>query len=385
MYEKLLQNIITYAGNNDYKGWDPYDGLNCLIVRNSTLFYLPIFRLFWIQLFKRNPLNLRPLFLVPKGRNPKGVALFASGFLILYKGTGNSMYLTEAKKLLEWLSENYSKGYTGFAWGYNFPWQSKNDFKKEFLPTIVTTSFVAMSFLDGYEVTKNEWYLKVARSSANFMLKDLNIYKEREALAFSYGPEDFARVYNATALGAQLFARLYSFTKNKRFYKYARKGMNFVTNKQNNDGSWYYGDANNQGWIDNFHTGYNLVALKKYLDYTEDSDVKESLYRGYKFFDSHFFHTNGMPNYYHNRLFPIDIHCSAQGIITYLEFQSYDSKAFKKATRIAEWAIEHMFSKKGYFYFQKHRFYTIKIPYMRWSQAWMFYALSLLLNNNRYK
>ena len=34
---------------------------------------------------------------------------------------------------------------------------------------------------------------------------------------------------------------------------------------------------------------------------------------------------------------------------------------------------------KEYFYFRKFKHYTIKTPFMRWSQAWMFVALSNLL------
>ena len=37
-----------------------------------------------------------------------------------------------------------------------------------------------------------------------------------------------------------------------------------------------------------------------------------------------------------------------------------------------------MQSPQGYFYYQKRRCYTNRISYMRWSQAWMFYAISLL-------
>jgi hypothetical protein len=48
------------------------------------------------------------------------------------------------------------------------------------------------------------------------------------------------------------------------------------------------------------------------------------------------------------------------------------------ARKIAGWAIANMQDEKGYFYYQKGRWITNKIPYIRWSQAWMFYALSLL-------
>ena len=41
--------------------------------------------------------------------------------------------------------------------------------------------------------------------------------------------------------------------------------------------------------------------------------------------------------------------------------------------------IENMFDKKGFFYYQQWPFITNRISYMRWSQAWMFLALSSLI------
>ena len=34
-----------------------------------------------------------------------------------------------------------------------------------------------------------------------------------------------------------------------------------------------------------------------------------------------------------------------------------------------EWTIENMQDERGFFYFQKNRTFTSRIPYMRWSQA----------------
>lgn len=52
----------------------------------------------------------------------------------------------------------------------------------------------------------------------------------------------------------------------------------------------------------------------------------------------------------------------------------------RRYLKIAKWAINNMQDNKGYFYYQKTRWYTNKIPYMRWSQAWMFYALAQFLS-----
>jgi hypothetical protein len=49
------------------------------------------------------------------------------------------------------------------------------------------------------------------------------------------------------------------------------------------------------------------------------------------------------------------------------------------AEQIATWTIENLRSPHGYFYYQRKRFYTNRIEYMRWSQAWMSYGLARLL------
>jgi hypothetical protein len=49
------------------------------------------------------------------------------------------------------------------------------------------------------------------------------------------------------------------------------------------------------------------------------------------------------------------------------------------ARNIASWTIQSLRDSRGYFYYQKRRFYTVRKPYMRWTQAWMLYALARLL------
>ncbi len=41
-----------------------------------------------------------------------------------------------------------------------------------------------------------------------------------------------------------------------------------------------------------------------------------------------------------------------------------------------------MQSPEGYFYYQKRKYLTNKISYMRWSQAWIFYGLTYYILGN---
>ena len=46
------------------------------------------------------------------------------------------------------------------------------------------------------------------------------------------------------------------------------------------------------------------------------------------------------------------------------------------AGRVLGWTMANLADPGGYFYFQKDARRTNRIPYMRWSQAWMFRALT---------
>lgn len=58
---------------------------------------------------------------------------------------------------------------------------------------------------------------------------------------------------------------------------------------------------------------------------------------------------------------------------------SLDDRYLRFAVTIADWTINNMQDEEGFFYYRKNKFYINKIPYMRWSQAWMMLALSNLL------
>ena len=119
-----------------------------------------------------------------------------------------------------------------------------------------------------------------------------------------------------------------------------------------------------------------------YIEYTGDRCWEDKLKKAYQYFLDTFWEDNGCPKYYSNSLYPIDIHCSAQGIVTCVKLQELDERSMELANKIARWAIDNMQNKEGYFYYQKTKWYTNKIPYIRWSQAWMFYGLSNLLSFN---
>ena len=83
--ESSFLKLKCYCESENFKGWDPYDGLNSRVFQALPFKYWDLGRAIWIQLFKHSPINFRKLLLVPKEHNAKGVALFLLGYCKLYK------------------------------------------------------------------------------------------------------------------------------------------------------------------------------------------------------------------------------------------------------------------------------------------------------------
>ena len=381
-----FSKLKSYCESEDFKGWDPYDGLSSKLFKATLLKHWPLARLAWIQAFKLSPINLRKLFLVPKGYNAKGIGLFINGYCNLIKiaKQGNTSFGTaeEIEWKINYLSELLiplkSMDYSGSCWGYNFDWQNRVFFQPVYTPTVVATSFCADALFNAFEITGNDLYLTEALSSADFVLNDLKRMKVTGGEMLSYSPLDKSQVYNAALLGARLLARCYQYTKNETYNQLASVIVNAVLQVQKEDGSWVYGVASNQAWIDSFHTGFNLECIFEYMEYTGDKAPLKSFEKGFAFYVENFFLEDGTPKYYHNKTYPLDIHSPAQFIATLVRTKKFSSYS-EKAETVMNWTILNMQDKKGYFYYQLKKGVSSKIPYMRWAQAWMFYSFTYFL------
>jgi hypothetical protein len=153
----------------------------------------------------------------------------------------------------------------------------------------------------------------------------------------------------------------------------------YSVGRQRSDGSWLYGEAATQAWVDNFHTGFNLCALAAIGRDAGTSEFDASLRSGFDFYRANFFRADGAPKYYADATYPIDIHSVAQSIVTLCDLKDLHRDSMPLALSVYEWAMAHMWDPRGYFYYRVLRLLTVKIEYMRWGQAWMLFALAHLL------
>ncbi|OGW29179.1 MAG: hypothetical protein A2X59_08095 [Nitrospirae bacterium GWC2_42_7] len=367
-----LHMLRKYIEQEDFSGYDPYDALNSPILRAGS-FGLKYPRIACIQLMKRLPINLRPLLFIRKDYNPKGLGLFLWGYAKLYKLEQKQEYLEKIGNLLDLLDSLKSKGYSGNCWGYNFDWQSRAFYVPKYTPTIVNSSFIGHALIDTYLYTGNKRALDMAMSIRDFLLKDLNRTGDNGTFCFSYTPIDRIAVHNANLLGASFLIRLFKYNNDPMTRDEALSSLSYSMKYQRPNGSWFYADTSYQSWIDSFHTGFNLQSVLYFLEEGYCEEHRQAFKKGVSFYADNFFLEDGTPKYYHDKTYPVDIHSPAQAIV----FFSRMGKQYKELTeRIIGWMINNMQDYKGYFYFQKTEGYMNKMPYMRWSQAWVFHALT---------
>jgi hypothetical protein len=371
--------LLAYCQSRDWAGIDPYDALNSKIFHALPLLSQRIPRLILTQALKRSLFNLRRLLLVSPTQNPKALGLFLMSLLKLSK-----LGLLREEDLLGILAEKLealrSSNSKYWCWGYSFPWQTRTLLVPRGAPNLVCTTFIANSLLDAYEQCTETRFLDMAASSARYILDELYWTGTDSVAGFAYPlPSMRNNIHNGNLLGAALFCRIARHTGEKKFIGPALKVARYSASRQHDDGSWDYGELPTQQWIDNFHTGYNLCALRVIEKNLETAEFNSHIRRGFEFYRRHFFREDGAVKYFHDRTYPIDIHCVAQSMITLLTFKDLDPTSVSLAHSVFHWAMDHMWDDRGFFYYRVLRSCTIRTSYMRWSQAWMLLAMSTLL------
>jgi hypothetical protein len=371
-----IARLSRWLEQNDYRGYDTFDGLNAKYLRPLT-FETNLLRTVLQQGVRRFPINLRPLLGIPKSRSTKGMGFLARGFMRLHQATGDTVWADKAQFALEWLIEHRSNGYSGACWGNHFDYQSRSFYLPKGVPTIVWTSLIGHAFLDGYDHFGRQEYLDVAVSACEHILRDLDTLSEGDAICLSYIPLENKQVHNSNTLGGSLLARTYAHTGTESYRSTAQKALQYTANHQRPDSSWYYGEAANLHWVDNFHTAYVLDCFKYYFESTGDDRFVKNMMNGYQYWKKTFFLPDGTPKYYDHKTLPIDIQCSSQAIDTLVFFSDQDPESIPLALSVAKWTIDNMQSRAGYFYYRRYSPWLVnKTPTLHWGQATMFCALS---------
>jgi hypothetical protein len=268
LIENSLEKLRRYVEKESFKGYDPYDTLNSFF----KFRYLGKFpAVVALQFQKRNPINIRPLLGIKKEYNPKALGLFLYSYCKLQRNDPKKDHSKQIAFLFDKLKNNYSKGYSGYCWGYNFDWASSGKYIKAYSPNIVVTSFIAEGIFEYYQLKKDSEAANILSSIKDFILKDLPVTETSDGLCFSYTTLGVDCCYNASLLAARTLAQIYSITHEEALLSPIKKAVDYVIAKQHDDGHWNYSVEPATGiervQID-FHQGYVIDCVRDVLKYT---------------------------------------------------------------------------------------------------------------------
>lgn len=377
----LNAEVFKASSHKDYAGQDPFDSLNSKFFSAFPKLKKGLFGLAWIQLNKRSIVNVRPLLGVPAMRNPKGIGLFILGLLEDYSRTKNELYLTEAISLGNWLLTQQSDVavWQHACWGYHFDWNARAFFVPKGKPNVITTIYVAQALFALSKVTGETKYKDPALDAAHFIVKTLYCQHEGREF-FAYIPGETAFVHNASLWGAAWVGFVANVTGNEEYKNLALNVARQSVSEQGEDGSWVYGSRHHHQFIDGFHTGYNLEALHVLRTALAVDEFDHAIAKGLTYYKKHLFEEDGTAKYYHNNRYPLDMHCVSQAIFTLLKVgNTADDIALVE--KIINKSIDNLYMPdKKHFMYQKHKNFSNKINYIRWTQAWVYYSFAYFNN-----
>lgn len=373
--DSSLGRLAGWVEAQDYRAYDPGDGqlsyLSALTFGQQTLERV------LTAAVLRTPFNVRPLLGIAPHTSTKGMGYMAWGYLRRYETTGDARHAQRAQQCLSWLLTHPSPGYENLCWGNEFTFTTRAGRIPRHEPTIVWSGLIGQAFVEAYRLLGDQRYLDAARSVCRWMLQ-LPRERTTAGACLSYVAFQQVSIHNSNMLGAALLARVGARTGDEEFLGVAREAMRYSCAHQAADGAWAYGVAPKYHWIDNFHTGYNLDSLRRYAQSTGDGEFDDHLLRGFEYFKTRFFEPDGRPKCMHDRTLPTDIQCAAQAIDTLSYWSDLDRDALPLACRVADWTIEHMQDRDGYFYYRDLGWKKIRTPMFHWGQGTMFKALAHL-------
>jgi hypothetical protein len=375
-YAQLLER---WGREREWRGSDPYDGLNSRRRLVGPFKRRPLGRRLLTQAVKRSPLDLRPLLGVPPGSSPAALAWVASAY-----ARGGFLDPETARSRLQMtlaaLEGRRCPGYAEPCWGYHFDVQSRVFFYSSRTPNTIATAFAGHALLDAHTALADEQPLALARAVGDFFLRHVPQTADPPGAYFGYLPGDRSPIHNSSLLVASLLARLSAVDGEERFAEPAAGAVRYATARQRQDGSWPYGERAGLEWVDNFHSGYVLDALRACADAGVAREEAETAWcRGLDHYQRHLFRVDGAPKYYPHEAYPIDAQCIAQGIQTLAIAAPLEPRAGELAWQVLGFALGSMRRGDGLPLFQRRRLWANRAVHPRWVVAPLLLALTHLL------
>lgn len=391
--KQIVVRLELYIRSEGYQGWDPYDALNSKVLGSVTAFH-PFAQRVAIHVIKLLPWNLRRFLGIAKEYNPTALSLCIDSYVNLYLLDAERAHIEAAIQLLDIvLGMACINTDEELGWGRNFTFVTETERHETSKPLTFLNAKIGRSILNLYTVTGDPALLLLVRKLITTIIRQGKIFRVNGQTFVGYSAASQPRlILNASILSAALFlnyVRLYGqedcIIEGESLKGLVHEISDTVLTLQNNNGSWPYGLTFAGKRLENvdFHQGFVLDALLELLPGLEEdsrTQAQAAYERGLLFMAQQQIDAKGFFKWRYPRKFPADIHNQAQGIISLSKARHEFCENRLKA--VVNFTLDNFWDgKRNFFYYQKYPFFTNRISYLRWSQGWMFFALSEFLKN----
>jgi hypothetical protein len=327
-------------------------------------------------------------FLGPKWRFPIADAHYAMGFAMLSERAGDAHH-ARAVEFLHSLEERRSPGYERYCWGYPFDWVTQGGTLPAWTPFITSTPYGYEAFRAVYELDRNERWLNVCRSAADHGLRDIPDCVVSDSVASAgYSPHDtVGGVVNAAAYRAWLLTAAATDFGDEQCWQAARRNVNFVTQAQQPNGSWYYAVDGKRDFVDHFHTCFVLKALAKIERRLPGTIAPDVLERGVAYYAASLFDGDGLPKPFSKAprftAYKRELYDYAECVNVCLLLGERHPVLQDRLRTVVNDLLERWVKRDGSFRSRQLLAGWDNVPMHRWAQSQLFRSLAFLLQQAR--
>lgn len=354
---KAALRLVELGAATQWRGPDPYDALFVrwppLLIGGRRR------RQALIQLHARSPVDFRRIYRRHHSLVPKAPALLGQAAVRLWRANGDDRARALVEDAMETLATDTTAGEK--AWGYPWATQTRWSYYPAGSPNIIATAFSASALAEAADaLDRPEWRLR-AEGAATWVAQEL--YSPDRGY-FAYHGESNRLIHNANLLGAALVYLLAP--EEPATTAAVQAAIASTLDAQRADGTWPYGEGDGLEWVDSFHTGYILDALRRLEPV--DSRIPSALERGARVYASDFF-DEGRPRLWRDKRYPEDSHSAGTGLTVLTALAKLDLVTASTSRSLARYTMDHLIRANGHAVFRRGRLGPTSVRYLRWCDA----------------
>jgi hypothetical protein len=322
-------------------------------------------------------------FFVERRRFPISVAHFGLGFVNLWYATRDERYLTRALGMEADVLGLACPAPSGLAWGMKHEWMTVQGLVPADTPCNTQTAYPYRFFAELKEITGEQRFDEHLRRIADHVCRDFPETRNGDLLSASYSTIDNRRVVNSNSYRAYMLMDAAMRFNDPVCREKGEATARYVLAMQHPDGSWPYSE--DQPFVDGYHTCFVLKNLEACRQRTTDAALKARITAGidagYAYFFARLFDGAGHPVPFSVEprltLFAHDGYDLAETIGLLAEF----GVQRERLGGLLAFARRRFLTRDGWFMFRIYKgIPAVKgIPYIRYANSAMFYALTKVL------